>query len=245
MKSRNLLKLCLVLLISVASYGQTNGNAYYKKQSTHNFDNIKGVNNNQNVKSSFKSVNNSINDMEFVLMFNDSLALYEEIEKLDSDSRKSSEGLSSVFSGYKGPYYYNLKTSKSQRKQGKYLIENNLKNYNWVLTKEKLILNNLTCYKATTTLKLEGRSGEIIRSVTAWYTPSIGIQLGPDGFGGLPGLIIQLEVNKVVTTLERIEFLEKSIKIDVPTKGEKMTEEEFKVLIKDLVENREKYYNKN
>lgn len=183
--------------------------------------------------------------MEFVLRFNDSLALYEEIEKLDSDSNKTSEGLSTAFSGYKGPYYFELKTRKSVRKQGKYLIEKNLNSYDWELSKEKLMIDSLTCYKATTTLKLQGRSGEILRPVTAWYISEINVPVGPDGFGGLPGLIVQLEINNVVTTLQKIEFSDKDIEIELPTKGKKMTEEEFKALMKDLVENREKYYGDN
>ena len=117
--------------------------------------------------------------------------------------------------------------------------------YEWELTKEKLIINDLTCYKATTVLKLQGRRGEILRPVLAWYTTDINLSAGPDGFGGLPGLIIQLEVNNVVTALKKIEFSDKPVDVKLPTKGKKMTEAEFDALMKDMVENRSKYYDKN
>ena len=73
-----------------------------------------------------------------------------------------------------------------------------LSNTKWTLAKDTTKIGSLTCYKATTILKLQGRRGEILRPVTAWYTKEINISAGPDGFGGLPGLIIQLEINNVI-----------------------------------------------
>jgi len=225
------------------SYSQQNGKAYYTKKSSHNFVPTKESGN--KASSLYKSVNYSINDMEFILIFNNSIANYEEIKKLGVDENNSAVQFNRVFSGYSGPYYFDFETNSVTRKQGKYLIKKQLSAYNWVLTKEKLIINDLTCYKATTILKLEGRSGEILRPVVAWYTTDINLSAGPDGFGGLPGLIIQLEVNRVVTTLKKIDFSDKNLNIKLPTKGKKLTEAEFDALMKDMVENRDKYYDKN
>ncbi|WP_179352973.1 GLPGLI family protein [Winogradskyella vidalii] len=235
----------ILLLFSSFCLSQNSGKAFYKKQSKHNFSNIKELDNNTKAKSAFKSVNNTIDEMEFELMFNDSLASYRKLKKLNSDSQSSSMNLATAFSGYSGPYYFNLKTRQSLREQGKYIIEKDFEDYDWTLTKEKMMIDSLTCYKATTILKQQGRRGEILKPVIAWYTTDINLQVGPDGFSGLPGLIIQLEVDKVITTLQKIKFLEKKIDIDIPTKGKKMTEQEYAILMKDLVENREKYYGKN
>jgi GLPGLI family protein len=235
--------LYIMLCFSILSYAQQNGKAYYTKKSSHNFVPKKESGN--KASSLYKTVNYSINDMEFILTFNNSLANYEEIKKLGVDDNSSAVQFNRVFSGYSGPYYYDFETNNVTRKQGKYLIEKKMSTYEWVLTKEKLIINDLTCYKATTTLKLQGRRGELLRPVIAWYTTDINLSAGPDGFGGLPGLIIQLEVNKVVTTLKKIEFSDKPVDVKLPTKGKKMTEAEFDALMKDLTENRSKYYDKN
>jgi GLPGLI family protein len=240
---KKIITLLIILGFSFFSYSQNSGKAYYKKTSTHNFEDIKGLD--SKIMSSFKSVNNSINNMEFLLMFNDSLAIYEEIKKLEVEGNGSKTKFTKVFSGYNGPSYYNFKTKKTIQKQGSYLVEKSFTDYEWVLTKDKLIIDHLTCYKATTTLKLQGRRGEILRPVVAWYTTDINLSIGPDGFGGLPGLIIQLEVDKVVTTLSKIEFIDKALKIKLSPKGKKITEEEFNVLMKEMVENRAKYYDKN
>lgn len=242
---KKIITLLIILSFSIFSYSQNNGKAYYKKTSTHNFEKSEGLNMSPKIKLSFKSVNSTINDMEFLLTFNDSLAVYEELKKLGMGENSSKTQFAKVFSGYNGPSYYNFKTKKTTQKQESYLIEKKLTDYGWVLTKEKLIIDNLTCYKATTTLKLQGRSGEILRPVIAWYTTDINLSIGPDGFGGLPGLIIQLEVDNVVTTLSKIEFTDKALKIKLPPKGKKITQEEFNVLMKEMVENRDNYNNKN
>ena len=240
MPLKNLITLYLIICFPLLSYSQQNGKAYYKKTSSHNFKPIDKLDN--KASSLYKSVNSSISDMEFILTFNKSTALFEDIKRLDIDENSSAAQFNKVFSGYKGPYYFNFEINNVTRKQGKYLIEKKLSDYNWILTKEKMIINNLTCYKAKTIVKLQGRRGEILRPVVAWYTTDINVSAGPDGFGGLPGLIIQLEVNKVVTTLQKIEFTDKNLAIELPTKGEKITETEFETLMKDMVENRDKYY---
>jgi len=240
MPYKNIFIFSLILCFSLLGYSQQNGKAYYTKKSSHNFVSTSESSNKAN--SLYKSVNGSINDMEFVLTFNNSMASFNDIKKLGIDENSSAAQFNKVFSGYSGPYYYNFKTNSVTRKKGKYLIEKKLSDFNWVLTKEKLIINDLTCYKATSILKLQGRSGDILRPVVAWYTTDINVSAGPDGFGGLPGLIIQLEVNKVVTTLKKIEFSDKYLDIMLPTKGEKITEAEFDALMRDMVENRSKHY---
>ncbi|MCB0461677.1 MAG: GLPGLI family protein [Flavobacteriaceae bacterium] len=235
-----MITLYLIICFSLLSYSQQNGKAYYKKKSSHNFKPIEKSD--SRAGSLYKSVNSSISDMEFILTFNKSLALFEDIKKLDIDENSSAAQFNKVFSGYKGPYYFNFEINNVIRKQGKYLIEKKLSDYNWILTKEKMIINNLTCHKATTIVKQQGRSGELLKPAVAWYSPDINLSAGPDGFGGLPGLIIQLEFDRVVTTLQKVEFLDKPISIELPNKGKKMTEAEFEALMKDLVENRDKYY---
>ncbi len=174
-----------MLCFSIFCFSQKNGKAYYTKKSTHKFKLSKELDNDTNTKSSFESVNYSIEDMEFLLTFNDSLATYIEIKKLEVNENSTAVQFAKVFSGYKGPYYYNFNTKKSTRKQGRYLIEKKLSDFDWVLTKEKKIIDDLICYKATTSLKLQGRSGELIRPIIAWYTIDINLSVGPDGFGGL------------------------------------------------------------
>jgi GLPGLI family protein len=180
--------------------------------------------------------------MTYVLKFNDSLASYREDRKLESNSIND---YARVFSGYQGPYFFQLKQGLVYRQRGKYLISKSQTDFKWNLTNEKLVINGLTCYKATTELHLQGRRGKIIRPVVAWYTNEINLLVGPDGFFGLPGLIIQTEVQNVVTTLTKIKFTNDATPISLPTSKKIMTETEFAEVMKDLIENRENYYGDN
>lgn len=60
---------------------------------------------------------------------------------------------------------------------------------NWKLTKEKKIISDVECLKATTTFR--GMQWEV------WYAPSIPYPYGPWKLHGLPGLIVEAhDVNK-------------------------------------------------
>ncbi|NVJ89865.1 MAG: GLPGLI family protein [Flavobacteriaceae bacterium] len=64
--------------------------------------------------------------------------------------------------------------------------------------------------------------------VTAWYTPQIPVTNGPAEYWGLPGLI--LEVNAGRTTMLCTELVlnpTDEIKIEAPTKGEKITRKKY------------------
>lgn len=220
------------------SFSQNTGKAYYQKISKNSFDGFNEKNG--------TSVNDVINSMKFELAFNDSIASYKEISELNISKNSHSAKMATVFSGYQGPYYFNLVLRTAYRKRGKYLISKPLNSfYNWTLLNDTININGLKCYKATTVIHLQGRRGAIEREITAWYTPEININLGPDGFTGLPGLIIQLEQQNIVTRLSQINFTDNKAIINIPSDGRKMTEEEFAIYTKDLVENREKYYGKN
>lgn len=244
MFDKKIASIVFLIFFSLVSFAQLKGRAFYVKSSSHDFSST-NVSRGNEMNKLYKSVNGNIENMEFVLKFNDSLASYREIKKLDADESDTALRISKIFSGYSGPYYYELKNLKVIRKNGEYLVESLLTDFEWVLSKDKLVINNLTCYKATTTLKLQGRKGEILRPVVAWYTTDINISAGPDGFGGLPGLIIQVETNNVVTTLRKIQFSNDRIDVEKPDKGKKITEKEYNSIMKELVENRRKNYNKN
>ena len=56
--------------------------------------------------------------------------------------------------------------------------------FSWTLTGEKKVISDYEAQRAT--CQFRGRSYE------AWFTPSIPISAGPNFFGGLPGLILEL-----------------------------------------------------
>ncbi len=73
--------------------------------------------------------------------------------------------------------------------------------------------------------------------VTAWYTPQIPVSNGPGGYFGLPGLI--LEINEGRTTILCSEIVlnpKEKIVVEAPTKGDKVTREEYNATMKKKME---------
>ena len=73
--------------------------------------------------------------------------------------------------------------------------------------------------------------------VTAWYTPQIPVSNGPAEYWGLPGLI--LEINSGRTTVLCTEIIINPAEkedIEKPTKGKKITREEYNTTVKEKME---------
>ena len=79
--------------------------------------------------------------------------------------------------------------------------------------------------------------------VTAWYTPQIPINQGPDDYWGLPGLILEVSADRTIILCTKIVMNpEEKEAIDKPKKGDVVTQEEYtKITTKKMEEMREMY----
>lgn len=105
-----------------------------------------------------------------------------------------------------------------------YLLVNDLFS-SWELQDEQKEINGFTTYKAVKHITtVDGKN----QTVIAWYAPEFPYPYGPSVYGGLPGLIVQLQENEKMFVLTKLEF-DKDIPIpEEPTKGEVMTAEAYK-----------------
>ena len=70
--------------------------------------------------------------------------------------------------------------------------------------------------------------------VTAWFTPQIPVNNGPGEYGGLPGLILELNVYRTTLLCSKIVMNPKAAeKIEPPTKGKQVTREEYVKIVKE------------
>ena len=79
--------------------------------------------------------------------------------------------------------------------------------------------------------------------ITAWYTPQIPINQGPDSYWGLPGLILEVNADRTTILCTKIVMNpEEKETLNKPEKGEVVTQAEYtKIITKKMEEMREMY----
>jgi len=124
--------------------------------------------------------------------------------------------------------YRNYETQKSVELRElagqKFLIEDTLRRMPWKLAGETKKIQGYECMKATMTNKVNNQP------IVAWFTEAIPVPSGPAGFGGLPGLILEVDVNggDMIYSLTKAEFKKLAANdIKLPSGGKKITEAEF------------------
>lgn len=121
--------------------------------------------------------------------------------------------------------YNNSEYSKTMRKN-EFLLKDSIKT-DWVLHNEIKMIDSYRCYKATSSYQTKNKKGTFTHPITAWYCPEIPFGYGPKGYGALPGLILELQENKILFGAKQIEFNNKSITITMPSKGKQISQEEY------------------
>ena len=81
--------------------------------------------------------------------------------------------------------------------------------------------------------------------VTAWFTPQIPVKNGPGEYAGLPGLILELNVDRTTILCSKIVINPKETEaIQQPTKGKEVSREEYNKIVKEKTdEMRENFRN--
>ena len=100
-----------------------------------------------------------------------------------------------VISDAKLKVYQNRTTQESRvfndtRRIGKYIVTEKI-NRNWVLTNETKTIQSFLCYKAY----INPKNNNPKQIITAWFCPKLPLPFGPNNYGDLPGLIIELHTS--------------------------------------------------
>jgi GLPGLI family protein len=102
------------------------------------------------------------------------------------------------------------------------------------MTTEQKKIGGYSCMKA----ELKDTS----RTVVAWFTPQIPVSIGPGGFGQLPGMILEVDIDEgqqvITATVVEMKKLNAD-KIVKPTKGKEVTREEFEKISEEKMKEME------
>ena len=184
----------------------------------------------------------------FTLDFTKSESMYKEEQELDAPKGPSANGGVMVMvmggNGSSDILYKNISENRMAHKtelMGKvFLIKDNLEAYDWELTGETKNIGNYTCYKAVyekeeEDIQIDMIDGEVKeekvtkkRTLVVWYTTDVPISNGPNNYGGLPGLILEVNDGDQTIVCSEIILNPKEVKeIKEPTKGKTVTREKF------------------
>jgi GLPGLI family protein len=138
-----------------------------------------------------------------------------------------------------------------------FLIVDSLKQYKWKLSEETKTIAKQLCKKATTMVTAPqmrvriSRGGENNSDSTTnapkppketelvvWYAENIPVSVGPDNYSGLPGVIMEMDLDNGATVTTAVEVSAKYPKKELvqPTKGEKMTRAQFQDQMQKLMQ---------
>lgn len=162
---------------------------------------------------------------EFILEFDKNQSVNYQKEIVSPDLKYS----------YRNAFYYQNKSeslylrTEDDAMFGKITITDSIKTA-WKLTNETKLINNILCYKATQEAQ-EFRGSESGQNykVIAWYAPEISAPFGLFEYGGLPGLILELQIRNVTYGADKIVLSPmKKTRLEKPkTQGNVMTEKDY------------------
>ncbi len=177
-----------------------------------------------------------VKNIEYKLQFSKFESLFQLKERLDSDTENGFVNSATKISGGNGIYYTNTQTKEIlhgvEFSGTNYIITSSLDSLKWKLTNEKKKFGKYTCFKATT-IKINKGYKTYYKKVEAWYCPELPYYFGPINYGGLPGLIFEIKIEKGATfTLKSIKLKPKKSRIKTPKKGKKVTPNQYNEICK-------------
>ena len=143
-----------------------------------------------------------------------------------------------------------------------FLIKDALPQLEWKMESETKQVGGYTCYKATAMKPVEGSDFRNMRAkddkkddkkevkkeqstnfmedfempkevlITAWYTPEIPVNQGPEGYWGLPGLILEVNDSKTIILCSKVVMNTKEkAEIKAPKVGKVVTQKEYDEIV--------------
>jgi GLPGLI family protein len=176
--------------------------------------------------------NNGALKLNFILEFNGVESQFYLEDKLTNSDKDSK--LAIAMSDYDNLIYYNTNDKEyfynnrdeSIFKKEEFLIKDSILG-NWKLSSESKNIQNFVCYKATNTIIYYEGERKFEKNIIAWYCPSLALPIGPYGYGGLPGLILELNIGEILFGIKKISQSENKIKIIKPSRGVVITRNEY------------------
>ncbi|MBD0836220.1 GLPGLI family protein [Aestuariibaculum suncheonense] len=246
------------LLVSVVAFAQKEfqGIAYYQSNTNVDMQGFGGGDIDPERQKRMAERMKEMLDKTYVLTFNQIESFYK-VEETEAAGGGRWRGMMNSFSN--GPQYKNIKEKQLIQDQeffGKqFIIKDELPNLDWKMTNESKKIGDYMCLKATTTRTVpnvgpgnfrrradaNGNEEEPAATkeveVEAWYTLQLPINQGPGDYWGLPGLILEVTVDRTTLYCSKIIMNPaEKVAIEAPSKGKEITRADYDDLVKKKME---------
>ena len=161
----------------------------------------------------------------FVLTFRDGLYRYKLFQTTPATIAVGNS--SSTMATEDAPTYINFNTGERYSIRSIFLknfaVKDTLtEDFDWTLSDDEKVIAGKLCKKAT----MKDDAGEV---TTAWYCPEIPSPVGPDGYYGLLGLIMQLDVpGEALYTVQSVEYTDDAVDMGMDKAATVVSRAEFK-----------------
>lgn len=134
-----------------------------------------------------------------------------------------------------------IRNHKSQKKEDwiellgkKYRIKDEIPSVKWKILNEIKEVAGYICMKAET---IDTVKNQVIH---AWFSDAIMLSSGPEGYSGLPGMILELNINdgNAIVTATKVDLTIADDKLPLPKKmkGKELNTTEFNKIVKKYVD---------
>ncbi len=113
-----------------------------------------------------------------------------------------------------------------------YIIEDTLKMSGWKIAGESKTIQTYSCFKATMKNSQD-------QNIVAWFAIGIPNSSGPETYGGLPGTILEMDINdgESVYTATAISDKVEVKEIKEPKKGKRLARAEYTKMMREMMQN--------
>jgi len=228
-------------LIPITCFSQAiNGDITYKVSYPVNEE----INKTPDLKNIFEEIRDGLQMLEMKLYFTNKESEFTVVEYngLDKDKWELSRGITMrnypIYADKNSVLFNTIQKNNNMFKDYEYLVSNTFGN--WSLENETKMIDNFKCFKAIKKEenKVEGQDRIITRTITAWYCPEIPVSFGPNGYGGLPGVILELNENNLkIFYATKIDLSVKNVIISKPYKGKPIHQKEYSKIASERINN--------
>lgn len=243
----------MVFLISTGIMAQTKEGVviYERKQNMH-----------RSANEEMRAMIPEFNISKQMLLFTEQQSLYKALPEDEApDPFNNKSGAVIMLGGRSSETYVhfgeNRKVKATEIFGEAFLITDTINKHNWKLVDETKTIAGHLCKKAVTTTKsvrqtvrisAAGKEPDKVNTptpkpedieVVAWYAVDLHSSAGPENYMGLPGVVLEVDVdnNGIVFSAQEVRPLSDLSQLKAPKKGRKVTPEEYNKEMKKIVEN--------